>query len=150
MGGWRGQPLTTTWPQGSGSRFSEAGMKREEWAGHWASVPPLLGGGNFRLRCQLLGAEEVYLALLSQATGLGWVTASVFTIEETPVSWLRCRLGAGMTRPVFSLTSYLEKPRDLGVLRVQFPSSEDGFAFTAPRPLLRKQEWGDPELWRGC
>lgn len=43
------------------------------------------------------------------------------------MSWLRCRLGAGMTRPVFSLTSYLEKPRDPGVLRVQFPSSEDGF-----------------------
>lgn len=52
--------------------------------------------------------------------------------------------------PVFSLTSYLEGPRDPGVLRVQFLSPEDGFAFTASRPLLRKQEWGDPELWRGC
>lgn len=59
-------------------------------------------------------------------------------------------IGSGIMSPEFPLTSYLEGPRDPGVLGVQFLSPEDVFALTAPRSLLRKQEWGDPVLWRGC
>lgn len=71
MRGWvEREVLTTKWLQGSGSCFPGAGLRREEWAGRWASVPPLLGGDNFRLWCPLLGAEEVSLAQLSQATGV--------------------------------------------------------------------------------
>lgn len=48
MRGWvERELLTTKWLQGSGSCFPGAGLRREEWAGHWASVPPSSGRGQF-------------------------------------------------------------------------------------------------------
>lgn len=59
-------------------------------------------------------AEEVYLALLSHATGLGWVTASVFYDRGDSSELPKLPIGSGMKSLVFPPTSYLEGPETQG------------------------------------